>query len=197
MYRSPRLIASLVLTLAAGAAGPAAQAQMTSYPYYPYWSSAPSGYQGSVLQLPGPIITPNTISNITRSPSGYSFEPLFLDSIGAGVGGRQIPAFLRMADSRSGLVDGNPIVPDNKAHIWLRVPAGATVWVDGNKTQQTGEARHFLSPPLTPGKSYTYQLRVRWMKDGKPVEQNRDVAVHAGSHVSLDITRPRTDKDGK
>jgi uncharacterized protein (TIGR03000 family) len=143
------------------------------------------------------MITPNTISNITRSPSGYSSEPLYLDSIGAGVGGRQIPLFLRMEDSRSGLAGGNPIVPDNKAHIWLRVPADATVWVDGNKTQQTGEARHFLSPPLTPGKNYTYQLRVRWTKDGKPLEQDRDIDVRAGSHVRLDLTRPQTDKKGK
>jgi hypothetical protein len=114
MCRFPRLIASLVLTLAAVAAGPVAQAQVTGYPY---WHAVPSGYQGSVLRTPEPIITPDTISNITRSPSGYSFEPLYLDSIGAGVGGRSIPLFLRMADSRSGLVDGNPIVPDNKAHI--------------------------------------------------------------------------------
>jgi uncharacterized protein (TIGR03000 family) len=77
------------------------------------------------------------------------------------------------------------------------VPANATVWVDGNKTQQTGEGRHFLSPPLTPGKSYTYQLRVRWMKDGKPLEQTRDIAVRAGSHVRLDLTRLQTDKEGK
>jgi uncharacterized protein (TIGR03000 family) len=61
--------------------------------------------------------------------------------------------------------------PDHRAQIRLRVPADAEVWFDGQKTTQTSEYRDYYSPPLTPGKGYTCQVRVRWVEVGKPVER--------------------------
>jgi uncharacterized protein (TIGR03000 family) len=62
------------------------------------------------------------------------------------------------------------------------------VWFDGEPTKQTGELRQFVSPPLAPGRSYTYAVRVRWTKDGKPVEEERRVRVQAGASSRLDFT---------
>ncbi len=194
MSRVSLLLAPLVLALAAVAGGNPAQAQTSGYPY---WATAPSSYAGSIPWSPGPMITPSTISDAARSPSGYSSDQSYPGGVGAGVGGREIPSFLKIEDARSRMAGSNQTGPDNKAHIWLRVPADATVWVDGVKTKQTGEARHFFSPPLRPGKNYTYRLLVRWTKDGKKVEKSRDVAVHAGADVRLDFTRPQTDEEGK
>jgi uncharacterized protein (TIGR03000 family) len=80
--------------------------------------------------------------------------------------------------------------PPNEAQIRLRVPANAEVWFDGQKTNQTGTVRNFYSPPLTPGQSYRYQVRVRWMQDGRPVEQERIVRVRANSIEDLNFGKP-------
>jgi uncharacterized protein (TIGR03000 family) len=91
---------------------------------------------------------------------------------------------------------GRQAVPtDNRARIRLSVPADAQVWFDGEPTKQTGELRHFESPPLAPGRSYTYAVRVRWTKDGKPVEEERRIRVRAGATPRFDIPQSVGDND--
>jgi uncharacterized protein (TIGR03000 family) len=77
---------------------------------------------------------------------------------------------------------------DNRAHIWLKVPENAEVWVNGVKTKQTGESRYFYSPELETGKKYNYQMRVLWKKDGKPVEETQRILVQAGATIRRDFT---------
>ena len=70
----------------------------------------------------------------------------------------------------------------------VRVPANAEVWVEGDKTSQTGAVRHFSSPALTPGKTFTYDLRARWTgADGKAVDRTKQVKVQAGARVGVDF----------
>jgi uncharacterized protein (TIGR03000 family) len=67
------------------------------------------------------------------------------------------------------------------ARIELTVPASAEVWLDGNKTQQTGNTRLFVTPPLEPTKPFTYDLRVRWTAAGGIiVDVTRPIQVRAG-----------------
>ncbi|HEY7424470.1 MAG TPA: TIGR03000 domain-containing protein [Gemmataceae bacterium] len=79
---------------------------------------------------------------------------------------------------------------DDAAHLLVIVPENAELWFNGAKTSRTGPQREFVSPPLTPGKSYTYEVKARWMQDGKPVEQTRNVHVQANSWQQVDLTRP-------
>ncbi len=79
---------------------------------------------------------------------------------------------------------------EGPARIWLRVPRNAQVWFNGQSTTLTGRHRRFLSPTLLPGKSYSYSIRVRWMKEGKAVEEERNVEFRAGESVPIDFTRP-------
>jgi uncharacterized protein (TIGR03000 family) len=80
---------------------------------------------------------------------------------------------------------------DTTAHIDVRVPAGTEVWVEGAQTKQTGELRHFVSPPLTPGQEFVYDIRARWTDaNGQVVDQTRHVQVHAGSQVVENFTAP-------
>lgn len=79
---------------------------------------------------------------------------------------------------------------DNRVLMNIRVQPNAQLWIMGNPTSQTGGFRQFISPPLTPGSDYTYQLRARWMENGQAVEQTQDVTVRAGSQVNVDFTRP-------
>jgi uncharacterized protein (TIGR03000 family) len=77
--------------------------------------------------------------------------------------------------------------PDRSVHVALRVPGNATVWFDGAKTQQTGPNRQFVSPPVSPNATYTYEIRVQWLSEGRTVERQRRVTVHAGEWITLDI----------
>lgn len=138
---------------------------------YPYWATAPQGFAPSRVTVPLPAPSAYTISNAARSAPTQT-------SVGVGIGGGFIPPFLTVRDTAL----------DNKAHIRLRVPEGAEIWVNGVKTKQTGESRYFFSPPLTPGKKYNYELRLRWMKDGKPVEETQRIPVQAGQTIRRDFT---------
>jgi uncharacterized protein (TIGR03000 family) len=75
----------------------------------------------------------------------------------------------------------------NMVLINLRVPANAEVSFDGNKTSQSGGFRSFVTPALERGTEYSYEIRARWMNDGKPVEQTRKVNFRAGDRLTLDF----------
>jgi uncharacterized protein (TIGR03000 family) len=77
----------------------------------------------------------------------------------------------------------------NKATVRMSVPSGARVWFEDEPTSQTGRDRLFVSPALTPGRNYVYHVRVQWDDDGKAVERHRDVAVHAGDRINLNIDK--------
>jgi uncharacterized protein (TIGR03000 family) len=70
------------------------------------------------------------------------------------------------------------------AQIDLQVPADAQVWFDGEKTTQTGSPRQFVSPPLTPGRAYTYEVRAAWKEGGREVMESRRLSVRAGDHLT-------------
>ena len=76
----------------------------------------------------------------------------------------------------------------NRALLDVRVPADAEVFVEGDKTSQTGSERTFVSPALEPGRTFTYDIRASWAgPDGKPVEQTRQVKVQAGRRSLVDL----------
>jgi len=77
---------------------------------------------------------------------------------------------------------------DTTAHLDVMVPDSAQVWVEGAKTQQTGSLRHFVSPALTPGQNFTYDIRARWTdENGNVVDRTRHVPVHAGGQVMVNF----------
>jgi uncharacterized protein (TIGR03000 family) len=83
-------------------------------------------------------------------------------------------------------------VDSNAAVVRVRVPADATLWFENERTRQTGPAREFVTPPLTPGNEYTYHIRAQWMQNGHPVESGRDVLIRAGDRLTIDMTGPST-----
>ena len=78
---------------------------------------------------------------------------------------------------------------ENAVTVRLQVPSGARVWVEGKETSQGGTDRMFVSPSLEPGYEYVYHIRVQWNQNGKTVERNREVTVHAGDFISLNIAK--------
>lgn len=74
------------------------------------------------------------------------------------------------------------------ATIDLYVPANAEVWLNGQRTNQTGTVRRFVTPPLNPNAHSSYDLRVRYTgQDGKEVDETRHVAVEPGRQVVLNL----------
>jgi uncharacterized protein (TIGR03000 family) len=77
----------------------------------------------------------------------------------------------------------------NAVMLEVRVPENAQVWVAGDKTNQTGAVRHFVSPPLEAG-TYTYEIRARWTDaTGKSVERTKTLDVQAGSRLGVDFNK--------
>jgi uncharacterized protein (TIGR03000 family) len=74
--------------------------------------------------------------------------------------------------------------------INVRVPADAAVWVNGDRTAQSGARRAFLSSDLTPGKNYTYVLKAQWNDGDRTVTATRRVRVHGGEWHDVDLTTP-------
>jgi uncharacterized protein (TIGR03000 family) len=85
----------------------------------------------------------------------------------------------------------------NRAVLNLRLPsADAEVWVGGDKTRSTGLLREFMSPPLDPEKKYSYEIKVRWMENGKEMTRTKKVSVRANAPTTVDFTAgDRDDKD--
>jgi uncharacterized protein (TIGR03000 family) len=82
-----------------------------------------------------------------------------------------------------------PESPPEPAEIEVRVPAGAEIWFDGEKTTLTGSVRRFRSPPLEPGQRYAYDVKARWSEGGKEVEQTQHVPVTAGAVQKVTFQR--------
>jgi uncharacterized protein (TIGR03000 family) len=77
----------------------------------------------------------------------------------------------------------------NLAAIEVRVPANADLWFEGDKTSQGGAVRNFVSPQLTPGKTFTYDVRARWAdSSGKVVDKTKQLKVQAGQRSTVDFS---------
>src|SRR5262245_61046607 len=73
--------------------------------------------------------------------------------------------------------------PAEPAYLTIKVPADAKLQIGDRLTQQTGETRRFVSPPLPvdSGKRYTYSVKVTFKdKDGKEVSRDQTVQVTPG-----------------
>jgi len=77
----------------------------------------------------------------------------------------------------------NWTVAADRARVVVDLPADAKLYIGDRLSQSTREQRHMDTPKLTPGKTYTYDLRVEMVRDGKPVTETRKVAVKAGEVV--------------
>lgn len=84
-----------------------------------------------------------------------------------------------------------PAQKEARATVIVRVNAEATLTVEGKATQAKGERRHFVSPPLEPGKKYTYTFVAEWMprNNYETYKVTRNVHVEAGKSVEIDMTQ--------
>jgi uncharacterized protein (TIGR03000 family) len=82
--------------------------------------------------------------------------------------------------------------------LQVRVPADAEILIDGAKTTQRGTLRQYISPPLEPGKNFTYEITAKYTEDGKEVSRTHRQVVRAGGRYPVDFSQlPQEHKDHK
>jgi uncharacterized protein (TIGR03000 family) len=83
---------------------------------------------------------------------------------------------------------------ERRATLTVRVHPEAKLTVDGTATRQKGGTRVFNSPPLEPGKTYSYTFVAEWMP-GNNYETwtvKRKVSFKAGDKIEVDMRKPDT-----
>src|SRR5262249_36906352 len=75
----------------------------------------------------------------------------------------------------------------NSALIRVHVPPHARGYFDGAPTSAPGPFRQFVSPPLHPNASYTYESTAAWTENGGTTGRTRRVEVRPGEPVNVDF----------
>jgi uncharacterized protein (TIGR03000 family) len=84
-----------------------------------------------------------------------------------------------------------PAMPPNAARLTVLLPAAdAQVWIQGTQMTETGAMREFVSPSLTPGENFTYEVRAVWNQGGQQMDQTRSVRVRANEASVADFRVP-------
>ena len=85
--------------------------------------------------------------------------------------------------------------PSSEGTITLHVSADAKVVINGRKTTARGTERVYMSRNLKPGFAYNYEVRVQFSRNGRLVEEVRNVRLTAGAGETLAVdVRPRADR---
>ena len=98
-----------------------------------------------------------------------------------GMQGTQSRSFYRAPGDMTGPTSPMPVYLD------VRLPAGASIMIEGEKTTQSGSRRFFVSPPVVPGHTYVYDLMAKWMVDGQEMTRTSKVYVRPGETVMVDL----------
>ena len=86
------------------------------------------------------------------------------------------------------IVAANMQQPGSEAQVIVRVPANATLFANGQKTQLTGAERVFQTPALTPGVDFNYVMRVEYASHGEIKSAKKQITVRAGYRTVVDFT---------
>jgi uncharacterized protein (TIGR03000 family) len=77
----------------------------------------------------------------------------------------------------------------------VRAPADAEIVIEGAKTMAKGTVRQFISPPLEPGRHYTYEIKAKWMDNGREVTRTQKLDdVRPGARLNVDLTKPSEER---
>jgi uncharacterized protein (TIGR03000 family) len=76
------------------------------------------------------------------------------------------------------------------ATLVVSLPAEAKLFVDDTLTTSTTANRVFASPALQPGKDFAYMLKGELVRDGRTVTTTKQVIVHAGDEVQVQLEFP-------
>ncbi|MFL5338744.1 MAG: TIGR03000 domain-containing protein [Gemmataceae bacterium] len=87
--------------------------------------------------------------------------------------------------------------PAAPANVVVKMPEGAALFANGQKTAQTAAERRFVTPELPAGQVYHYVFTAEVERDGKTVRETKNVEVTAGSTVRVDFETPAQPESGR
>jgi uncharacterized protein (TIGR03000 family) len=209
----------LVGVVSALSAAPAARAQQVGVGvtpfgvrggYWPgylgYFPGAYGGFWSNGFSLYGPPVptygtVPGYFGGADQRLSNFSNiyigngASIGLGTPGAGGAG---PRRRHWANLGAGETDFGVGQATGQAVIDVRVPAAnAEVFFEGINTRQTGVRRVFHSPAIQVETTFYYQVRARWVDDGKVQDQVRPVGVRANETIVVDFAKTDSAADTK
>jgi uncharacterized protein (TIGR03000 family) len=157
--------------------------------YYDYFGSV-ADYNRSQFQLYRALGNPaqalpmlDQILKDAKSPANPVTTPLAPNAPPVGAAGVFNPASVAAGSN----VSTNP-ADSATAFVHVRVPPEAEVFCDNIRLNLTGMERNFITPPLPRGRTFPYEIRIRWNgPDGKAVEVVRSIQVETGRHCIVDV----------
>ncbi|MBY0513345.1 MAG: TIGR03000 domain-containing protein, partial [Gemmataceae bacterium] len=72
-------------------------------------------------------------------------------------------------------VSASPANDAMRAVVYVRLPADARLFAEGNLLRLGGTERRFVSPPLPAGQEFTYRFKVEYDRDGETVSVTKKV----------------------
>jgi uncharacterized protein (TIGR03000 family) len=103
---------------------------------------------------------------------------------GCGYGGWDLDGWYRGAYPWRPLTSNSRTDPDTVI-LMVSVPADAKVTINDHLTKSMGELRRYRYRGLQPTANYAYRVRAEYVRDGKPVVDEKTVQVTAGEIGSL------------
>jgi uncharacterized protein (TIGR03000 family) len=73
------------------------------------------------------------------------------------------------------------------AHVVVKLPENARLFVDDQPCPLTSATRAFDTPTLEPGRVYYYTLRAEVTRDGRPVTDSKRVTLRAGEESVVEF----------
>ncbi len=82
-----------------------------------------------------------------------------------------------------------PALPGgDRATITVKLPPGATLYVDDRKSPSQEAVRSFATPPLPAGREFAYLIKAEVIRNGQPETLTQKVPFRAGERVVVDFT---------
>lgn len=105
---------------------------------------------------------------------------------GKGVGGT---TDLKITVAKAGTTDDDEEVTEKPARLEVKLPADATLTIDGKATKSVTALRSFETPALEINKVFSYTLEAKYTKDGEVVTVKKVVDVEAGATTKVDLNK--------
>jgi uncharacterized protein (TIGR03000 family) len=74
------------------------------------------------------------------------------------------------------------------AHVTVRLPADARLYIDNTVCPLTSATRSFDTPTLQPGQEYVYTFRAEITRDGQMRRESQRVVVAPGRRVTVQFS---------
>jgi uncharacterized protein (TIGR03000 family) len=82
---------------------------------------------------------------------------------------------------------------DAPATIVVKLPADAKLTIDGAPTTSMSAERTFATPALKAGEDFYYTFKAVVVRDGRPIETERQVRVRAGEKTPVTFDMATTE----